>query len=462
VCNKAFHIEYKPMSKLAVVDLETTGMDPTRDRITEMAVIQLDDGVEVGRWQSLVNPQVGIPAEIQAITGITPSMVRGAPTFEALAATLLEKIQGRIFVAHNARFDYGFIKQSFARVNQTFTADVLCSVRLSRRLEPEHASHSLDSLMQRHRLHTEYRHRAMGDAELVVQLFQVLQGRHGSEAFVAAQRRILKTPSLPPHLAPDALDAIPDAPGVYVFYGVNDQPLYIGKSVNLRERVRSHFSNDYRNANDTRLSAEMRRIEVHPCAGEFGALLLESKWIRERFPALNKALRKNDLWVVMDKNAQIIPVTQLTPAQLPGHFGPYSTKRSAKTVLEGLSTERQLCWAKLALEKKREGACFGFQVKKCAGLCVGLETEALHQERLEQGLAQWEIPGFAFSQGGYVYEHSVLTGARYHVFYDWCYAGTFETPSAIPVQPPEKLVFEPTVFRLLTKADLLPLSALKT
>ncbi len=431
-------------------------MDPTRDRITEIAIIHLDNGIEVFRWQSLVNPQVGIPEQIQAITGITPAMVRAAPTFETLAPQVLELLAGRIFVAHNARFDYGFIKQSFSRAGLTLTADVLCSVRLSRRLEPEHPSHSLDSLMQRHRLHTEFRHRAMGDAELVVQLFAVLSKRHGQEAFAAAQKRLLKTPSLPPHLPADALDHIADAPGVYVFYGVNEQPLYIGKSVNLRERVRSHFSSDYRNANDARLSAELRRIETFICAGEFGALLLESQWIRERFPSLNKALRKNEAWMLLDKQGNVVPVSSLPVTDLPGYFGPFATKRGAKAVLEGLSTEQQLCWAHLGLDKKREGACFGYQVKKCAGLCVGLETQEQHQTRLEQGLARWEIPAFAYAKGAFVHESSVLTGERFHVFYHWCFAGTFTSIKDIPLELPplEQLVFEPAVFRLLVKANL--------
>jgi DNA polymerase III subunit epsilon len=451
------------MERIAIVDLETTGMDPLRDRITEVAVILLDDGQEVARWQTLVNPLVGIPAQIQSITGITPAMVRGAPSFDQIAEFLVEKIKGRIFVAHNARFDYGFIKQGLTRAGLSFTADVLCSVRLSRRLEPQHASHSLDSLIERHRLHTEYRHRAMGDAELVVQLLNVLQRRHGHEAFNAAKHRILKTPSLPPHLPIDALDSIPDCPGVYVFYGVNEQPLYIGKSINLRERVRSHFSNDYRNANDARLSAEIRRIQTHVCAGEFGALLLEANWIRERLPTLNKALRKNEQWVVVDTTGQIVPMAQLNSSQLPGFFGPFSSKRGAKSVLEGLAAEYQLCWTGLGLEK-REGACFGFQLKKCAGLCVGLEASSSHQARLSQGLAKWEIPRFAFAGGAFVHEHSVLTGDRFHVFYDWCFVGTYTSKEQIPKTPPptDQLSFEPSVFRLLSKVDLQPLEVLVT
>lgn len=290
----------KSTDRIAVIDLETTGCDPTRDRVTEIAIVLLDDGVETQRWSSLVNPGVSIPSEIQALTGITNAMVKNAPPFSRLCDEVGHLLSGRLFVAHNARFDYGFLKHAFAQAGVAFTADVLCTVRLSRRLEPEHAKHNLDILVQRHNLRTEQRHRAMGDAELVVQLLEKLRLDYGAEVFEAACKRLLKTPSLPQQLPPDALDSIPDEPGVYVFYGASDVPLYIGKSVALRERVRSHFSNDYRTANDIRLSSEMQRIEVYPTAGEFGALLTEIQWIRERFPALNKALRKNEQWQLLD------------------------------------------------------------------------------------------------------------------------------------------------------------------
>jgi DNA polymerase III subunit epsilon len=443
------------IASFVVVDLETTGIDPTRDRITEVAVIWVENGQETQRWTTLVNPGVSIPPEIQALTGINNSMVRSAPRFETIAAQLLEKIQGRLFVAHNARFDYGFLKHAFARSQLAFTADVLCTVRLSRRLEPEHAKHNLDCLVERHHLKTEFRHRAMGDAELLVQLLDRLTQSHGDELMEAAVRRLLKTPSLPQQLKPDALDAIPDAPGVYVFYGVNDIPLYIGKSVALRERVRSHFSNDYRNANDLRLSTELQRIETHVCAGEFGALLLEARWIGERFPALNKALRKSEQWQVLSGSGEVVALNTLEHTNLSAYYGPFTTKRGAKSVLQSLADSDKLCWARLKLEK-REGACFGYQVRKCAGHCVGQETDQAHDDRLIRALAQWKIPDWPFThqQGALravVSEDSVLTGPEHHVFDRWCYVGTVKSldeARALTILQNADLKLDPHIYRL--------------
>ena len=198
----------------------------------------------------------------------------------------------RLFVAHNARFDYGFLKHAFAREQRAFSARVLCTVRLSRRLFPDEPRHNLDSVIARHGLPVAGRHRALGDARVLWTFLQTLYRDLPAEAIEAAAKRVLKTPSLPPQLAPDALDALPEAPGVYLFYGLNALPLYIGKSTNLRERVGAHFSSDYRSATDLRLSTELQRIEFEETAGEIGALLREAALVKSMLPAHNHALRR--------------------------------------------------------------------------------------------------------------------------------------------------------------------------
>ena len=138
---------------IAFVDLETTGTTSTGDRITEIGIVRVADGEFVDEWSTLVNPECSIPEEIRVLTGITNEMVRDAPTFSELRREVLERLEGHLFVAHNARFDYGFIKNEFRRVDIAFTADVLCTVRLSRRMYPEAVGHGLDALIARHGLH---------------------------------------------------------------------------------------------------------------------------------------------------------------------------------------------------------------------------------------------------------------------------------------------------------------------
>jgi len=134
---------------IAFVDLETTGTAPTGDRITEIGIVRVADGEFVDEWSTLVNPECSIPEDIRVLTGITNDMVRGAPTFAEVRREVLERLEGQLFVAHNARFDYGFLKNEFRRMEVKYTADVLCTVRLSRKLYPEAVGHGLDALIAR-------------------------------------------------------------------------------------------------------------------------------------------------------------------------------------------------------------------------------------------------------------------------------------------------------------------------
>ena len=284
---------------IAFVDLETTGTTARDDRVTEVGIVCVDAAGDVTEWSTLVNPQCSIPAEIQALTGITNAMVDGAPTFAQVAAEIETRIAGCVFVAHNARFDYGFLKHEFGRLGRAFSAKVLCTVKLSRRLYPNAARHNLDTLIERHSLVAADRHRALGDARILWQFVQAIYRDRQADEVNVAVLRILKSPSLPSHLPADALDSLPEAPGTYRFYGLNAHPLYIGKSVNLRERVAAHFSGDYRSVSDLRLSTEIRRIEVEETAGELGALLRESQLIKTLLPAYNVRLRKRDAMVAL-------------------------------------------------------------------------------------------------------------------------------------------------------------------
>ena len=123
------------------LDLETTGATPVRDRITEIALVRFEEGVEVRRWQTLVNPETTIPEFIQRLTGIDDVMVSKAPTFKQVAGELLDHLEGAVLCAHNVRFDHGFLKNEFKRIGINLRQKVLCTVKLSRKLYPQHRSH---------------------------------------------------------------------------------------------------------------------------------------------------------------------------------------------------------------------------------------------------------------------------------------------------------------------------------
>src|SRR3989338_3148340 len=159
---------------LAFVDLETTGATATADRITEIGIVEVDEN-GVREWSCLVNPGTSISGFIERLTGISNAMVADAPPFADVAAEVKQRLAGRLFIAHNVRFDYGFLKNDFKRAGHDFRATVLCTVKLSRKLYPQHAKHNLDSLIERHGLAVSSRHRALGDARLIHQFWNRVQ-----------------------------------------------------------------------------------------------------------------------------------------------------------------------------------------------------------------------------------------------------------------------------------------------
>ena len=277
---------------LAFVDIETTGSHFERDRITEIGIKTLDNH-QVHVWERLINPQTFIPQNIQRLTGITPCMVGDQPSFADLAQELKKELEGKIFVAHNARFDYGFIKASFKRMGIEFKPKVLCTVKLSRLLFPEQARHNLDTLIRTHCLKVTARHRALGDADLLLQFWRVCEAKFGEARLNEAIQQLIGNSSLPPNIDKDLIDAIPDAPGCYIFYGENKTPLYIGKSVSLRTRVMGHFQGALTQRKEMKLSQQVRDIDWIETAGELSALILESQLIKERMPSMNIKLRRS-------------------------------------------------------------------------------------------------------------------------------------------------------------------------
>ncbi|HUP31064.1 MAG TPA: exonuclease domain-containing protein [Usitatibacter sp.] len=455
---------------IAFVDVETTGTTPTGDRITEIGIVRVEDGQLVEEWSSLVNPECAIPEEIQVLTGISNAMVRDAPTFSELRREVRERLHDHVFVAHNARFDYGFIKNEFRRVEMPFTADVLCTVRLSRMLYREAVGHSLDAIIARHGLTLPLpweragervgRHSALGDARVLWEFLKRVYREKELPDIVAAVKRLLKIPSLPPQLAADILEGLPEAPGVYRFYGVNDLPLYIGKSVNLRDRIRSHFSSDYRSANDVRLSGEIQRIEVEETAGELGALLREARLVKDLLPLHNYKLRRK-------LNACFIHFPSLgsPPAVLLNKdidwaaretgsealFGPFAAKLNVRKLLEEIAASEGLCWRQLGWEK-RGGPCFARQVKKCRGACIGEESPEQHNLRLVTALAPWRVADWPW-QGRVVIRENHAEGKwqEAHVFERWCHLGTARSADELQdlVEARAEIDFDPDIYKIV-------------
>jgi len=447
------------------VDVETTGSSPARERVTEVGVVTVEtdgDAQRITEWSSLVNPGVPIPPEIQWLTGITNEMVRDAPRFAELADALYDRLADAIFVAHNARFDYGFLKAEFARAGYDWRCATLCTVRLSRHLYPDRGPHSLDAIVQRFGLDGEQRHRALGDARVLWRLIRCLRHRHGDAELEAAVDRLLSRPSTPPALPPGELDEIPHAPGVYVFYGANAHPIYIGKSVDLKTRVLNHFSNDHASGADLRLSQEVQRIEWEQTAGETGALLREAELVKTRLPAHNIALRRkrNQVFITLDAEARprFVPAAAVPLERLHEHYGPFSSRPGARRFLQELAAEHGLCLKTMKLEGRARAAadapCFNHQIRRCLGACVGAEPLEAHAARLRELLEARRVPPWSYSGAVALIERDAAgTREDLHVFDRWCWLGTVRTHEAAErLAATAPRVFDADVYRIAHKA----------
>ena len=278
-----------------VLDLETTGGRAAGDFVTEIAAVRIDNGVETRRWSTLVNPGVPIPYYIQTLTGIDDAMVADAPSFKQVADDLLAVLEGSVLVAHNVGFDHGFLRAEYARLGHDLRVPSLCSVRLSRKLYPQFKSHGLDAIIQRHGLHTDARHRAMGDVEMVLAWLAQARSELGDEVLHAAAAELLQPPMGLPVQLETQIDDIPESPGVYLFFGETPVPLFIGSAANLRHRVTEHLQTANKAADkpgkDRAIVHNTTRIEWHETAGEIGALLHAKVLIRGLKPTYGSSTK---------------------------------------------------------------------------------------------------------------------------------------------------------------------------
>jgi DNA polymerase-3 subunit epsilon len=450
------------LASITYLDLETTGATPLKDRITEIALVRFDNGVEVARWQTLVNPEQPIPVFIQQLTGIDNEMVATAPKFAEVADKLLSFLEGSVLAAHNVRFDHGFIKSEFKRLDYTLRQKVICTVKLSRLLYPQHRSHGLDAIMLRHNITSIARHRAMGDVESILAFLESAKLELGDAAIEQAAAQLMRGPILPSHLDAHLLDDMPETPGVYLFYGDNEQPIYIGKSINIRARVLSHFSSDHASTKEMHIGQEIKHVEWLETAGDFSALLLESRLVKERRPIYNRQLRNERQLCSWKLNANpkaspiltLVREDEINPAELGQLFGTFKSKRQAIEMLRKVSEAHQLCPEILGLESGK-GACFASQLKRCKGVCCGREAPEIHYLRLQQALVAQKLKTWPFSGKIGIREHNNENNkTQIHVFEYWCYLGSTDSAedfSEMSVQKTD-FKFDLDTYKILLKA----------
>ncbi len=447
---------------LVFVDLETTGGNASYHRITEIGVVRLEQGKTVEEWSSLVNPECRIPPYIERFTGISNEMVAAAPRFADIAGLVLEKLQSPaqrapLFVAHNARFDYSFLRAEFRRTGIHFRARVLCTVKLSRRLFPEHRRHSLDALIERHDLTCSMRHRTLGDARVLRDFWLKLRGELTEAELAAAAQTVLGAQRLPEHLPADLADGLPEGPGVYRFLGLDDALLYVGKSTSLRRRVLSHFAAEHSDAKEQKLARQVRRVDWLETAGELGASLREAEWIRTQRPLYNRRLRPSsgDVTIRVAENTGLVAfaaIAELDPKEIGRCCGVFRSHQVARKALTDIARARRLCLKLLGLEQSA-GSCIAYQLGKCKGACVGEEPALLHALRLRMALSSLVLKPWPFPGRVALRERDPQGAVDLHVLDHWTYLGTARSEdelSSLAIKE-ASAAFDAHVYRILVR-----------
>ena len=411
----------------------------------------------MGEWSTLVNPGRRIPHGIQTLTGITEEMIAGAPSFEDVSAGLAARLEGKVLAAHNARFDYGFLRREFRRVGYAYRAPVLCTVKLSRRLFPDHRRHNLDALIVRHALFCLDRHRALGDARALWELAQIWQREHDPAALESACEDLLRTPAVPAGLPEDLFDELPESAGVYVFYGERNRALYVGRSANVRSRVIAHLS-EGRVARDVSLRKEVKRVDFFETVGELGAYVREAGLVKALAPVYNRdASRSLCTWRWRPETPGAPPVlVSAHDADLSGGadlYGVFRSRSSALAALRELAKSHRLCRAVLGLERREgPGPCTAHAEGGCRGGCVGTESALSHGMRLAQALAKLRVRPWPYAGRIGVRErdpnseHSAL-----HVVDRWRYLGTVHSEAELDELSAAGTEFDIDTYRMLAR-----------
>ena len=397
----------------AIVDIETTGGYAENHRITEIA-IYLHDGLNVTEtFHTLVNPGRNIPYYITGLTGITTEMVLDAPSFGDISAEVLKRLEGKIFVAHNAHFDYSFLRKEFEQTGLNWQTKKLCTVRLSRKIIPGLRSYSLGSLSESLGIQIMNRHRAGGDAAATVKIFEELLRRDHDNYIIKALKRNSGETILPPNLPKQDFDRLPAKPGVYYFHNSRNNVIYVGKATNIKKRIAGHFTGDAREWSRSNIRNEIHHISYELTGNDLIALIFESQEIRRLWPKYNQAQKhKVEEWGIFgyeDRNGYLrFSVNIVTRGSIP--LIRFSSKGDTWNFMWEKVRTFDLC-PKLCGLQVAKGLCFGYQSGECHGACMGVEEVKKYNKRVSKAILSFKESGETVAiigRGRHIEEQSLV------------------------------------------------------
>lgn len=399
--------------RYAIVDLETTGGRASRNKIIEVGIV-IHDGVQIlDTYSSLINPECYVPYGITQLTGITQEMVQDAPKFYEVARKIVEMTEGAIFVAHNVRFDYSFLREEFKRLGYTYSRRNLCTVRLTRKAFPGLPSYSLGNLIKWMNWKVDARHRALDDALATAELLRrILDKEDNYKEMMEMVNLGIKESLLPKSFDMDKMHALPEACGVYYFHNAEGEVVYVGKSINIKKRIAEHFSDKTEKA--SKLQRHVHDISYEITGNELIALLLESHEIKRLHPPINRAqrVRRFPYLVHTFKNEAGYICYEATQADAARRkklqvVSEYPKFAHARNHLNRIREKFELCATLCRLQPGGSGPCFHYHIKQCNGACAGYEPVEKYNER---ALAAREVLSTVFDEDFFIVDEGRAPG----------------------------------------------------
>ena len=372
-----------------IVDIETTGNGIKGNKITEISIFKYDGYEIVDEFTSLVNPECEIPYFITGLTGIDNDMVRTAPKLVDIADNILEITKETIFVAHSVGFDYNVIKNEFSSLGLDFVRKKLCTVRLSRKLIPGYNSYSLGKLCSALNIPLTDRHRARGDAHATTLLFQKLLRTQGAEdVFKTFLNSRSQEKTLPPALPKHIYEELPTTPGIYYFKNAKGKIIYVGKAINIKKRVLSHFYD--KATKEIQMCAETADIDHELSGSDLVALLMESAAIKHHYPEYNRSQKRNvqryGIFCYEDRNGIFhLAFNKLKLA--PNPIAIFYNTTDCRLYLEEVCRTFSLC-AKFCHLQENVESCSHYRIQQCEGICRGKENIETYNGKVKRAIGQ--------------------------------------------------------------------------
>jgi DNA polymerase-3 subunit epsilon len=375
-----------------VVDLETTGGSPAGGcGITEIGAVKVRGGEVVGEFESLVRPDEPIPPFIAVLTGITDGMVAGAPPIRAVLPAFLEFARGAVLVAHNAPFDVGFLRAACEATGHAWPAPtVVDTARLARQVltRDDSPDCKLSTLARVFRSSTKPVHRALADARATVDVLHGLLERvgclgvHSLEELATYSSRVSPAQRRKRHLA----DAVPSAPGVYLFNDAAGRVLYVGKSTDMRNRVRQYFTASEQRTRMAEMVSIAERVTPIVCATPLEAEVRELRLIAEHKPRYNRRSRFPERASWLKLTVEPFPrlsVVRLVRDDGAAYLGPFGSSRLAEQAVHALHEALPLrqCTPRLS-PRRHSNACVLFEMGRCGAPCEGRESVAAYGQHV--------------------------------------------------------------------------------